>query len=759
MRREGSSPADLHRRARAIFLEARERAGDARARLVRDACHGDESLRGEVESLLAFDDGGKSPVDRPALGSDFVLPDTPELVPEFHSPGTGAGEAAERPERIGLYTLLEEIGRGGMGVVYLAQQRLTRRRVALKVLRTRGHSPRRLQQFEREAQILGLLEHPGIAQIFEAGSADLGRGRQMYFAIELVEGPPITRYAAQHGLSQAERVELLARVCDAVHHAHGRAVLHRDLKPENVLVGDDGSPKVLDFGVARFDEDEHAAEQAEFERGKLVGTPAYMSPEQLVGATDELDARSDVYALGVIAHELLAGELPRAPGQVAPSLARDRDLRAILETSLAAAPDDRYSTAAELAADLRRFLAHEPLHVREATTGYVLRKFAQRKRALTFALAAIFVLLTGGVLLSTSLAIEARQQSARKEKLIEYLREVFMSPNPMHEGEDVTVLEVLAESEEMIRRRLVGEPELEAEVRLMLGQLHAARGDTRAAEPHLRIALELLRRTRGETHDTTRSAKLELARVLVQYQDKVDEPELLVRDLVGYEVEHPQSPDLITVHAMSLSASIQRKRGNRELALETYSQAETVLIGLEGEDPSELVALRSFRARILTELQRFAEADALARQTIQAAVRDLEPDHRQTLVAKLTLGYILWMELLETDDRSLLVEGESIARDTIRGRTQRLGPQHPGTLAGYRLLSNFLELSGRVEESIDAQRIVYAAYEETLGLDRADADSALERLEELLKGCGRGTEARELRVKHDLALSRKGEDL
>ena len=742
---EGSNAAELHRRVRDVFLRARELRGPERQRYLDEACADSEAVRAEVESLLGFDESSVSPLDEPVLGSR--TPASEGLVLD-----EGESQAGRR---IGGYEVLSELGRGGMGVVYLAEQELTHRRVAIKVLNTRSYSPGRLRRFELEAQILGLLKHPGIAQIYEAGTADLGAGSQMFFAMELVEGPPLTEFARERKLPPAERIGLLVRVCEAVHHAHLRGVIHRDLKPDNILVDELGACKVLDFGVALFDEGEAGEARARQAGGGLVGTPAYMSPEQRAGRSELLDARSDVYTLGVIAHELLQGQLP---GRGAPASASiDEELRAILDTALAPEPDDRYSTAAALAEDLRRYLAHEPLHVRKATAGYVLRKFAQRRRSLATALVGIILLLIAGVVVSTSFGFEARRQTERKEKLIDFLREVLTSPIPMRSGSDVTLLEVLAESEAILQRSLVDEPEVEADVRLILGELYRSLGDTLKAEPHLRLSLELSRQVRGEDHLQTRLAKLELARVLVLYLGKIDEAEALVRDLLAAGPGSSSKEGELYFTALASLAGIQRKHGHQELAVQTYLEAEQVLSSLEGMPPVTRIRVRSNRARILTELQRFDEAEAIARAALDSALLQLEDGHRETLGVKMTIGFLL-LQIAKAGDPSRLVEAETMARDILAGRTARLGVGHPGTLSGLRLLSEVLDLQGRIEEAIEVQRSAYDAYYTgPLGVDRRDAKDALEYLEELLRRAGREAEALELRAEHERAIARGAE--
>src|SRR5262249_46703789 len=227
---------------------------------------------------------------------------------------------APLPPTIARYRLIRVLGEGGMGMVYEAEQDNPRRTVALKVIRPGLTSAFLLRRFAREAQILGRLRHPGIAQVYDAGVAE---GGQPYFAMELIAGLPLDRYASEHALDAPGRLELLARVCDAVQHAHERGVIHRDLKPANVLVEPSGQPRVLDFGVARAADLGQTAGGGRTEAGQLLGTLAYMSPEQASGDPSALGPRTDVYALGVILYELLAHQLPyRLDGLPLPEAAR-----------------------------------------------------------------------------------------------------------------------------------------------------------------------------------------------------------------------------------------------------------------------------------------------------------------------------------------------------------------------------------------------------------------------------------------------------
>ncbi|HEX6883658.1 MAG TPA: serine/threonine-protein kinase [Planctomycetota bacterium] len=369
-----------------LYLEVRELGRAERARVLEQRCAGQAALRAEVEALLAQEE---------TLG-DFLAQPARAAAEEAPAP-------ASHPERIGAYRILKPLGFGGMGVVYLAEQDSPRRAVALKLLRFDSASPRQVERFEQEAELLGRLSHPGIARVYEAGWAETETGRRPYFAMEYVEGRALHEHVTEEKLDLAAKLRLLSQVAEAAHYAHERGVVHRDLKPSNVLVDERGEPKVLDFGVARPVGTSHATQT-----GHLVGTLAYMSPEQAAG-NGSIDARADVYALGAILYELLTGRLPvpteglalheavrrvreEEPipaGSVRPELRGD--LATILGKALAKEPERRYASAAELAEDLRLTLENRPIRARPPTTAYVAWKLVRRHRTLA-ALAALLLL-------------------------------------------------------------------------------------------------------------------------------------------------------------------------------------------------------------------------------------------------------------------------------------------------------------------------------------------------------------------------------
>jgi len=335
---------------------------------------------------------------------------------------------AARHTVIGRYRILRLVGEGGMGAVYEAEQDQLRRTVALKIIKPGLASPELLRRFEQESQALGRLQHPGIARIYDAGMADTGFGPQPYFAMEFIQGRNVKDYADKRRLNTRQRLEMVAKIAEAVHHAHQRGLIHRDLKPANILVDETGQPKILDFGVARVSDSGPQATM-HTNAGQLVGTLAYMSPEQVLADPLELDTRSDVYALGVILYELLAGRLPyriskklheaiQVIREEDPSKLRsiNRTYRGDIETIAAKALEKdksrRYTSAAELAADITRYLKDEPIMARRPSASYQIKKFARRHKPLVGGIAAVFVVLVSGIIASTTQAFRASRAEA-----------------------------------------------------------------------------------------------------------------------------------------------------------------------------------------------------------------------------------------------------------------------------------------------------------------------------------------------------------
>ena len=433
-----------HDRISEIFLAICDLPEQEMRSELQSLCEGDEVVRREVEQLLGFD-AAKGSIDTPVHSGDLAAEAALARAP------------APPPERLGEYEILGILGEGGMGVVYRARKQQPDRVIALKVLRRALMTPQHLHRFEYEANVLGRLQHPGIAQIYDFGRHETSLGARPFFAMELVEGAPITEYANEQKLDLAQRLALLVKLCDALQYAHEQGVIHRDLKPANVLVSDRGEPKILDFGVSRAVDRSDDVTSMRTETGVLVGTLAYMSTEQLTGDHARVDTRSDIYALGVLLFELVTGELPfpikGEPAHVAARTVLETeparagaynpsargDVEIIAQHALAKDKSDRYASASELGADISRHLRGEAIEARRSHALYVLKKSIHRHRLAAGVVALFVAMLTGALIIalglyrdsvrSNGIALEksAEAEDARdKERLQRYSAEMML---------------------------------------------------------------------------------------------------------------------------------------------------------------------------------------------------------------------------------------------------------------------------------------------------------------------------------------------
>lgn len=658
--------------AEAVEMEARSRDGFLTAR-----CAGDDAVRAEIDRLLSLQAERTLALDDEQPADNSSRDGKPGEVGRL-SPFLRADD------RIGSYRVLGVLGEGGMGIVYLAQQERPRRTVALKVIRPGLVTAEMLRRFEHEAHVLGRLQHPGIAQIFEAGTANTGRGPQPYFAMELLRGRTLVQFAAADGLGTRERMELMARVCDAVQHAHDKGVVHRDLKPGNILVDESGQPKVLDFGVARVTDADVQATTLRTDMGQLLGTVPYMSPEQAVGAVDDVDRRSDVYSLGVVLYELLTEHLPyEISGRMVHEAVRiiredeprrlsslDPSFRGDIETIVGKAllkeRSRRYQSAAELGADIRRYLRNEPITARAPTAAYQIARFAKQHRA---------------------------HEAAEAMAINKFLQELLASSESIHSsGKEVTVRQILDRAAGRIEAgSLRDRPELEAELRTSLGLTYRALRAPQQAEVHLRAALGISQKLLGDEHPTVAALKVWLGQVLYTLAKPEEALGLLHQSLECRErtlgANHPEVADGICALAELMYAEEQI-----EVAEHLYRRAMAIgHSGAPGSAAAESAVLMGL-AGCLVDLGRVDEAEPILQRCLALQAATLPEGHWRMLVTRGLIAACLVR-------RGLLEQAEPVLLQvwTDLGTTANTPPIVRHRVAAH--LARLYEAAGRPESA------------------------------------------------------------
>ncbi|HEY3241802.1 MAG TPA: protein kinase [Phycisphaerae bacterium] len=715
------------RKAEAIFRDLVELCPQDRSAAMLERCGSDVELRALVERLIACDTGGGDPLDSRIRFRPFV---DGRLGPAL-------------PFRIGHYQVIREIGQGGMGVVYEAQQEHPHRAIALKVLRYALPSEDVLRRFQMEAEVLGRLNHPGIAHVYDAGVGEVRtpggeRMRLPFVAMELVRGQPLVEFAESHKLSVRHKLELMAHVCEAVNHAHQHGVIHRDLKPANILVVDEegsefrvqgsgqkdggqseiGSrksaiPKILDFGIARVTRADFQNSTAHTGVGQIVGTLAYMSPEQVRGDPTQIDTRTDVYSLGLILYELLSGRLPydladlaipeamqalceREPARLS---SLDRSLQGELETIVAKAiakdKARRYQSAAALGEDLRRYLRGEIIEARRDSAFYVLGKNLRRYRwpvavliGLMLSLALFGLYAAAQSQRYARLAVEehearvaaqraqsaaaaaeheavagrerATRETTRAESVTDFLLEMLSMTDPdVTQMRDMSVQKLLDSAADEIDAALSTQPQTEAAVRTAIGRAYASLGVLEDAEQQLARALQILDTQDGAEPQAVYKTLWPYAYVLNELGD-VTWPEhwRRLRGMPAALLEQTHAPLAEAARAMCQCCEREFDAArSRLLVAEFVGQAESALAL---DDSAWLLiadALYIHGRDVSTRRQDADAADCLG-QALAIQRRLLPPTHSRVFE---TLGILISAKIRATQYQ----EAESVARETI----------------------------------------------------------------------------------------------
>lgn len=726
-----------------LFSLACDEPPAERAAYLDRACAGKPELRAEVESLLRADSSAGAFLETPVAQGSAVRA-TP-------APSLQAGQ------RLGAYEIIAPIAAGGMGAVYKARQASPSRVVALKIARSGLFSSESRRRFQFEAELLGRLAHPHIAQIHEAATDVVNGVETPYFAMEYVaDARPIHTHANAKGLDLRRRLELFLDACDAVQHGHQRGVVHRDLKPGNILVDAHDRVKVIDFGVARLVEADANATTLRTNAGQLVGTLAYMSPEQSGADPRDIDTRADVYSLGVVLYELLCGCPPvdlsglsipdalrvaRESEPTKPSAhvsALRGDLETILLTALEKDPARRYMSAGALASDIRRYLRNEPITARPASAIYHLRKFAARRRALAAgaSIAAIGLLIGAGLatvwaIQSKNLAVraqsaerKARDEAETAQRIAEFQRDLIAAAMPVDASGDVTVREILGEAARQVGDALGDNPAVQAAIRDSLGQSYLALGAFSDAEAQFDAALSLRMAHLGPRHPDTLDIRHNLAALYLE-QGRFDDAEAALREVITAResvlgADHPG----VFASQAALGAALYHQRRHAESAqiLDTVLTAPPNV--LPDDADARLDAMNTL-AIIRAQRDDFDGSATLLTHVLQATERMRGPEHPLTLRAMNNLARL-------HDKRGDFESAATLFRRVFESRERVLGRAHPDTLTAIHNLAAALQQLERWDEAEALSREAVDGRRAALGIGHPHTTSALRILGQLL---------------------------
>lgn len=731
-------------RVREIVLAAAELTGEAREARLAEECGNDADLLREVKSLLWYE-SSEDPLFRTAAGAE-----------QFVEAGTAL------PESVAHYRILSKLGEGGMGIVYEAEQENPKRKVALKLIRGGLFvDSLSIRLFQREAETLGRLQHPGIASIYESGRTPDGHH---YFAMQLVQGktlddflqgrPPVSKKSEREF-----RLKLFRQVCAAVAYAHQRGVIHRDLKPGNIIVDEAGEPHVLDFGLARIADGDNAAVSLASVTGQIKGTLPYMSPEQASGHPDAIDLRSDVYALGVILYEMLAGTLPYNTRQdsvidalheileASPvpfqklqneDLARitGSDLETIVRKALEKEPGRRYQSADAFSDDLERYMANRPILARPPSTLYEMGKLISRNRIpFVLATALLLVLIAFGVWMSI-LFREADVARKESDAVVDFLSGMLSAVSPHKQGRGVTVREVLDEGALTIEDRFVEQPLVRARLMRTMGSTYRALGYLSKGEPLSREALSISEELMGRDHPSLVDYLLAHANMLHQSGDYENSEAAFERAL---KICDAQGGDLDSLKGRVFNglANLEYVRGNYKDALSNYQEAHRFYQKyFDEEEESSVLVLHNIASshRMLGNLDLAISGLKEAIAIRERAGRQETPEQAWSMDQ---LGLIL-MEKGDLDSSRLCLEGAL----AILGK--EFGPENLYVAQSYYNMASYYEKTDEPDKAFSFAERALAIRQEFLDPDHLDLAMSQGQVALHYQRMNRLEEAREL---------------
>ena len=676
----------------------------------------DPELRAELESLFAADR---------AVGDRFEHPPTlPDQPDEDSNPPLAPAS------RIGSYRVIREIGRGGMGAVYEAVRVDAgfAKRVAIKMVVRGRDTELILRRFRYERQILARLEHKNIATLLDGGVTDEG---QPYFAMEYVEGERIDRYCDGRRLGIRARLQLMRQVCAAVQYAHQNLVVHRDLKPSNILVGPDGTVKLLDFGIAKLI-DPVTGDQELTEPGMLPMTTGYASPEQLRGET--VSTATDIYSLGVVLYELVAGrppfqfgelpvleirrrmleETPAAPSRVAVRLPRSLagELDHIVLMALRKEPERRYASAEQLSEDLRRLLGGLPIQAQPDSLRYRARKFVARNRAAVAALGVVFLTLLGGLGVSLWQSRSVQRERAKAEAVSQFLESLLLSSSPEVSVSDKssrqrTVSDVLdAAALRLETEDLSSQPEVKAILQGIVGSSYLSQGQYDLAEKNLRAALAAQERLYGRDSPELLNTLVGLASLALSRADYPAAEQIYQRRVAILRSEQRRgriAPEILAV-ALSDFAVLRRARGRSEDAEALLREALELSPRIPPEARAKVGHAEAILALTLLDRGKFAEAEAYARNLVAGFRSEPNPESPELCSGLTILGSILMEKGEPREAVADLQEAEAIYRKLYDSNFVAIYDNVRLQAQALYLLGRYQEAEARIDETLEKYR-------------------------------------------------------